>query len=536
MMVFEPLRTPTGSARMGFTPELVDELDMVRDWGLLTTDADLTITGWNHWLERHSGKQAEAFVGKPLFDVFPELVSRKLDAGYRQALAGQTVIFAQRLHQYFLPLPSSAKNLPRMQQTARIIPLVRGATICGTVTLIEDVTERVVYEMDLRERVEALRQADRRKDEFLAMLAHELRNPLAPLSNAVELLRLVGNGQPTFVSIGDMVGRQVHQLVRLVDDLLDVSRITRGKIELQRARLDLAAVIHQAVETSRPVIDAHRHHLEVALPLNPVWTEVDFVRMTQVVSNLLNNAAKYTDEGGRIWLTVEEVASSSSPEAVIRVRDNGRGIDEAALVHLFDLFYQVDRTIDRSDGGLGIGLALVKNLVEMHGGKVSAYSAGRGKGSEFTVRIPLAKQAKPQTPSTDPASAPTVRPARILVVDDNRDSADSLQMLLEMDGHEVWTAHDGNRAVSLALQHRPAVILLDIGLPGLNGLEVCKILRERGLTDALVVAMTGYGQCEDREVSSAAGFDAHQVKPLDLAVLKRLLTNRQAGVISDSPR
>jgi len=293
--------------------------------------------------------------------------------------------------------------------------------------------------------------------------------------------------------------------------------------------LELAGVVRQAVEMSRPLIDARRHRLTVTVPPEPIRVEGDFVRLAQIVSNLLNNAAKYTDEGGEIRLTVEKSAPDrSSGQAVVRVRDNGRGIEPAALSSLFDLFYQVDRSLARSDGGLGIGLALVKSLVEMHGGRVEAYSAGRGKGSEFAVYLPLLREIPSSAPPRPVASSPTIHPTRILVVDDSEDSADSMASLLRLEGHEVWVAHDGNKAVEVALRERPAVVLLDIGLPGLNGYQVCRILREEGLTDTLVVAMTGYGQDEDRRRSQEARFDAHLVKPVNLSALRNLLARQHA--------
>jgi CheY-like chemotaxis protein len=317
-----------------------------------------------------------------------------------------------------------------------------------------------------------------------------------------------------------MIERQVTHLVRLVDDLLDVSRVSRGKIQLQKVPLDLAAVVLQAIETSRPIIDSRQHNLTVTLPPEPVRVDGDFVRLAQVVTNLLNNAAKYTDDRGQIWLTVEK---ATSEKAVIKVRDTGRGIDPAALPVLFNLFYQADRNLDRSEGGLGIGLALVKSLVEMHGGAIDAYSAGRGKGSEFTVTLPLLRELPPPIPSESSRSSPAVCPTRILVVDDNRDAADTLALLLKTAGHEVWTAHDGKQAVELALRERPAVVIMDIGLPGLDGYQACHALREAGLTDARIIAITGYGRDEDRRLSRESGFDAHLVKPVDLQALQKSL-------------
>jgi signal transduction histidine kinase/ActR/RegA family two-component response regulator len=518
---------------MAFTAELVGQLDLLGDWGILTTDADLAITGWNRWMDRQVGRSAESLRGKAVFDTFPSLVARKLDQYYRQALEGRTVLLAQRFHKYLLPLPPAAVDarFEFMQQTARIMPLLDGAKVCGTVSLIEDVTERVEYETELRERVDALREADRRKDEFLAMLAHELRNPLAPISNAAQLLRLAGHEESIRANAHHMIERQVSHLIRLVDDLLDVSRVSRGKITLQKMSVDLAAVVQHAVETSRPLIDSRRHQLETTLPGDRVRVEGDFVRLAQVVSNLLNNAAKYTDEGGRIRLSLETTPAGADDagEAVITVRDDGRGIDASALSSLFDLFYQAAHNIDRAEGGLGIGLSLVRSLVELHGGSVEARSRGQGQGSEFIVRLPL----MPASSGNDAwqasvATAPTPS-ARILVVDDNRDSAESMAQLLKLDGHDVQTATDGIEAVEMAESSKPDAILLDIGLPRLNGYMACKAMREKGLTNAFIVAMTGYGQDEDRIRSQKAYFDAHLVKPIDLKALGTMLTRELAS-------
>jgi signal transduction histidine kinase/ActR/RegA family two-component response regulator len=511
---------------MGVSAALVRELDLAGDWGILTTNADLLVTNWNRWMEERFGGPAEAFRERPLFEVFPSLVVRKLDDLYRQALEGRTVLLSWRLHRYLLPLkPSTADTrFDFMQQTARILPLMDGAIVCGTATIIEDVTERVAYETELRERLEALREADRRKDEFLAMLAHELRNPLAPIANATQLLRLAGDDASMRCNARNLIERQIAHLVRLVDDLLDVSRVSRGKIALQMMPIDLAAVVRHAVETIRPLIDSRRHQLKVLLPSDSVRVDGDFVRLAQVVSNLLTNAAKYTDEGGKIEIVLETTkpAGGRPGEAVIRVRDNGRGIDPPALASLFDLFYQVAQNIDRAEGGLGIGLSLVRSLVEMHGGSVAANSDGHGRGSEFTVRLPLILDApKPFPVATEPL--PSVRRGRILVVDDNRDSAESMASILRIDGHEVSIAFDGRKAIEVAERDRPNVILLDIGLPRLNGYDACRVIRESGLDKVFVIAMSGYGQNEDRQRSQMACFNAYLVKPIEFDALRVLI-------------
>ncbi|OQX02633.1 MAG: hypothetical protein BWK73_42110 [Thiothrix lacustris] len=367
----------------------------------------------------------------------------------------------------------------------------------------------------------ALKEANHHKDAFLAMLAHELRNPLASICNAVNVIHLKTAQEPTLNRANGMIERQVKQLIRLVDDLLDISRVSRGKITLQKESVEVAAVIRQAIETSRqPHIEARQHQLKVELPAPTIRVEGDFTRLAQVVSNVLNNAAKYTDAGGTIALAVEQVGN----EVVIRVRDNGRGIDPVALNSLFDLFYQVDRNLDRSDGGLGIGLSLVKSLIEMHGGQVEAHSEGRGKGSEFVIRLPcLAAPAALKSVEALGIPPQPFSAQRILLVDDNPDVADSMVMLLTIFGHEVLLAHDGRQAVEVALRERPAVVLLDIGLPGMDGYQACRAMRNGGLSDTLIVAMTGYGQEDDRRKAAEAGFDQHMPKPVDIQALEDLL-------------
>jgi PAS domain S-box-containing protein len=371
---------------------------------------------------------------------------------------------------------------------------------------------------------EALKEANRRKDEFLATLAHELRNPLAPLYNGLQILRLAGNDGKSLSSIQDMMARQLAQMVRLVDDLLDMSRIDRGKIELRNERLNVATVIESALETSRPLIEAGRHELIVRPSADPVWVTGDLTRLAQVVGNLLNNSAKYTPEGGHIWLTVER----RGDQVLIRVRDDGMGIPCEMVPKIFDMFTQVDRNLKQSQGGLGIGLTLVRRLVEMHEGKVEAVSEGAGRGCEFIVTLPLAAELTTEGCNGQPnekcergAQAPI---RRILVVDDNKDSAESLSLLLQLKGNEVKVVHDGPSALEAMKEYRPAVVLLDIGLPGMSGHEVARKLRETQEGKGVVlIAQTGWGQEEDRQRSTAAGFDAHLVKPLDFAALQSVL-------------
>jgi PAS domain S-box-containing protein len=369
-----------------------------------------------------------------------------------------------------------------------------------------------------------LREADRRKDEFLATLAHELRNPLAPIRNALEIMRLAGTSGAAAEQVRTMIQRQLTQMVRLVDDLLDVSRITRGKIELRKERVELAAVVASALETGRPLIEASGHELTVTIPPEPIPLDADLTRLAQAFSNLLQNAAKYTEQGGHVWLTAERHGG----EVVVKVRDTGLGIPAEMLPRIFEMFIQVDRSLERSQGGLGVGLTLVKRLVEMHGGSVEARSDGAGMGSEFTVRLPVAvalPSHQPQPPKGE--GEKTIAPAkrRILVVDDNKDSADSLSMMLGITGMDVRTAYDGLEAVAAAAAFNPDVVLLDIGLPKLNGYEAARRIREQPWgKDMVLVAVTGWGQEEDRRRSQEAGFNAHMVKPVDPAALQQLLT------------
>jgi PAS domain S-box-containing protein len=385
----------------------------------------------------------------------------------------------------------------------------------GFATVSQDVTER-------KERANELIEADRRKNEFLAMLAHELRNPLAPLSNAVQAIRRRQPGdEHTVATATEVLDRQIRQMSRLVNDLLDASRISRGKIELHRARIALGPVIDDAIETVRPLLARFEHALTTTLPPEALYVDGDTGRLSQVIANLLSNAAKFTDKGGRIALSAERAGD----EVVIRVRDNGIGIAPEHVQTLFDMFVQVDTAIERSRDGLGIGLTLVKRLVELHGGTVEVHSAGPGRGSEFTVRL-AAAQAAPEASQKDRNAAGAIHSIarRVLVVDDSVDAAESLAMLLEFEGHEVHKAHDGAAAVSTADRVRPEIVLMDIGLPILNGYEACRRIRNHAWgTSIVMVAITGWGQEEDREQAKAAGFDLHLVKPVDHVELLRVV-------------
>jgi CheY-like chemotaxis protein/two-component sensor histidine kinase len=384
----------------------------------------------------------------------------------------------------------------------------------------------VLTDIDQRKREEeALREAARRKDEFLATLAHELRNPLAPLRNGLEILRLTQDAQSA-AQVRAMMERQLNQMVRLVDDLLDLSRITRGTVELRLAPCDLAAIVHSAVETSRPVIEARGHSLRVALPEASVELTADAARLSQVLANLLNNSAKYTEPGGEIELS----GTCSAGRLTLRVRDPGMGIAPSLIAHVFDPFVQGESPVHRTQGGLGIGLTLVKRLVEMHHGTVEVRSEGPGCGSEFAVHLPLTGHQDRAAQAESPAESADPQSVRVLVADDNVDGAESLARLLDLSGHRVHTVHDGHAAVRVARQLQPEVALLDIGMPGLDGWEVARRIRALpGCEQTLLIALTGWGQAADRSRSREAGFDHHLVKPVDLATLRGLLRAHAAN-------
>jgi PAS domain S-box-containing protein len=411
-------------------------------------------------------------------------------------------------------------------------PAEPGAPI---VAFCVDVSHRRRLEDQLRQKASELAEANARKNEFLAMLGHELRNPLAPIRNAVKIMKQRGADDPTVRWAREVIDYQIRQMAQLVDDLLEISRVTRGKVRLHKERVDVATIVAYAVETSRPILDAHRHHFSISLPPQPVYVHADQVRLAQVLSNLLNNAAKYTNDGGQIRLSV----GVEGPDVAFRVRDNGVGIPAEMLSRVFDLFTQVDRSLDRSQGGLGLGLTLVQSLVEMHGGTVRAHSDGPGQGSEFVVSLPRTIPEPAADPLTPPAHSPSSvhlgSPAssetnllsrRVLVVDDNVTSAQSLELVLSLEGHEVQVVHDGPDALK-ALERRPFdVVLMDIGLPGMSGYDAARqVRRQPGLEHLLLIAVTGYAEDEARVRSREAGFDDHLVKPVDPDTILSLLAS-----------
>jgi signal transduction histidine kinase len=402
-----------------------------------------------------------------------------------------------------------------MAMGANLSVLERPMRVAALITAVRTALRARRRQYELRDLLDSLSLADQRKTEFLATLAHELRNPLAPLSNCVGLLK---RGVPDQGPILQVMDRQLHHMIRLVDDLLELSRITRGKVELRMEDLELQRVVEAAVETSRPLVERGRHQLEVRMPAEPLCVRGDPVRLAQVLSNLLNNAARYTDEGGRILLEGHEEAG----EAVLTVSDNGTGMSEEALAGAFDMFTQADASDTRAQHGLGIGLALVRNLVEMHGGVVGASSAGPGLGSAFEVRLPLISAARTRRAS-EPSLPPGPIARRVLVVDDNRDAADTLAHLLRQCGALVQVAYNGPDSLDALEEFAPEVMVLDLGMPGMSGLDVARKVRKRPGTPPKLVALTGWGQSADRELTRAAGFSHHLTKPVDFTELHALL-------------
>lgn len=403
-----------------------------------------------------------------------------------------------------------------------VVPEVLRAKI-KIFTELFQMRQQAAAQAEERAKREAAEESERRKDEFLAILAHELRNPLAPLQNALHLLQS-SNLKPDMAATAHrMMNRQLQHMVRLVDDLMDVSRITRGKIDLHIESVSLTDVIESAVETARPLINDKSHIIEIEAAKKPIIVRADFVRLSQVFSNLLNNAAKYMDSGGLITVAIEQ----SNNYVMVHIKDTGIGIAPEKLPTVFDLFTQVDSSLTRSQGGLGIGLTLVKSLVEMQKGFVEARSDGLNSGSTFTVTLPITKQKNNVMPFRDNAAAQVKRPLRILIVDDNQDSAQTLGWMLEMEGHQVFLKYNGPDAIEMARQIAPEVVLLDIGLPDMNGYEVCKIMQQQlNPTNTVFIAQTGWGQEEHRRRSKEAGFHHHLVKPVAAADLYNIVNSR----------
>ena len=484
---------------------------------IITIDHQGVIVEFNPAAEKMFGWARSEAIGKPLVDmIIPPSLKEKHRQGMIHYLAtGEGPILDKRLE--LLGLRSDGAEFPVELTVTRIAfggpPMFTG--------YIRDITERKRLEDELRGRAEELLAADRRKNEFLATLAHELRNPLAPIRNGLQIWRLRRTDPEVTDQVRDMMERQLSQMVRLVDDLLDLSRISRGTIELRKERIELASIVQHAVETSRPTIEQAGHNLTIDVPPSTIYLDADLTRMAQVFSNILNNAAKYTESGGQIRLSVHRLGD----EAVVSVKDNGIGIPPEMIANVFDMFTQVDRDLQRSQGGLGIGLSIVKSVVEMHGGSVEANSDGHHMGSEFVVRLPVVLSVvKLQPEDEEPTRVSSRR--RVLVVDDNRDAALSLAMMLRFMGNESKTAYDGLEALEVAETFRPDLIFLDIGMPKLDGYDTARQIRAQPWGKHIVlVALTGWGQDDDRRKSQDAGFDLHMVKPIEPAALQKLLAS-----------
>jgi PAS domain S-box-containing protein len=484
-------------------------VEAVTDYAIFMLDVDGRVATWNAGAQRIKGYRADEIIGQHFsrFYTAEDVAAGRPASALRAAMAeGHVRSEGWRVRK-------------------------DGSTFWAdvVVTAVHDAAgqlrgfAKVTRDMTDRKRMEALEEGGRQTRQFLAMLGHELRNPLAPIRNAVSIMHAHDVTDPELRRCRDVIERQVAHLSRLVDDLMDAGRIASGKIELRREPVILATALTAAVESSRPVVDARKQDLRVQLPTRPVVVNGDSVRLTQIVQNLLNNSAKFTPVGGRIELTLQTEGNS----AVIRVRDNGAGIPPSLLPKVFDLFVQGDRGLDRGDGGLGVGLTLVREIARSHGGSVEAVSAGAGRGTEITVRLPLlgvdaARSAQPRKDATVHSSAPVRR--RILVVDDNHDATDSMASLLQLWGHEARCAYDGPSALALAADYSPQIVLLDIGLPGMDGYEVGRKLRELPqMGRAVLIALSGYGQSDDKKRSAQAGFDHHLVKPVDIDTLRPLI-------------
>jgi PAS domain S-box-containing protein len=494
---FEQAREAATHQLMQSERQLAHTLESITD-GLVTLDAHWRFSYVNSEAERLLERPKQELLGTNVWELYPEMISTNVERDLRRVAAERITLEVEGLN----------SRMGRIFLN-RVYPGLDG----GVAVYFHDITQR-------RQDENALREANQRKDEFLATLAHELRNPLAPIRNAARLFQIKESSSHQLTWGAEVIDRQVKHMSRLLDDLLDVSRISRNRLELKREWVDIRGVVESAVETSKPLLDANCHELLLVLPQTPIFIDADEVRVAQVISNLLNNAAKYTPTGGHIKLQAELVDRN----AVISVTDDGIGVSPEKLGKVFDIFWQDSDAKNRAQGGLGIGLSLAKGLTELHDGSIEARSAGLDKGSQFTVKLP-AVFAPPKLgeSTTDPPVRAT--PARrILVVDDLRDNADSLAIVLASLGHETHTAYDGSSALEAASRHQPDVIFLDIGMPGMGGLEVCRRLRQEawGKT-TYIAALTGWGQATDRQRSTEAGFDCHLTKPVDIDELTALL-------------
>jgi PAS domain S-box-containing protein len=513
-----------------------EELNSQRQWfevtlasigdAVIATDEKLKVNYLNAVAEKLTGWKHDEALGRSIEEVFKIInedtrrsVQHPLDdvirTGTIHGLANHTILIAKDGQEYSI------------EDAAAPIRLPNGKMI-GAVLVFHDIGDRRILEKELKRRADSLAEKDRRKDEFLAMLAHELRNPLAPISNALHVARKKAVDEKTKESALDMASAQVSHMVRLLDDLLDVSRITHGKISLRSDVIDLSQVIRQAIDTASLLINAHQHTLQTHLPECPIWVMGDATRLAQLFGNLLNNAAKYTVKGGLISLSMQE----SGNEVLVRIKDNGIGIDPGQLPYIFEPFMQVDSSMERSYGGLGIGLTLVKTIAELHGGGVEAFSEGRDKGTEFTVRLPIIEKNKELFNKIADIHSQALPQYRVLVVDDNEASAKTLGWMMEALGHKVELAYNAGSALSAAYEFEPEIILLDIGMPDMNGYELCReIRRDAKFSKTIIIAQTGWGQDQHLQRSREAGFDLHLTKPVSFDVLQKQMESISASAV-----
>jgi PAS domain S-box-containing protein len=499
----EPTSSPDGQSLLRLITDNVPVL-------ISYVDRDLRYRLNNSAYERWFGRSRDEMEGRLVEEVLGPAAWAKVGPHLSAAARGRLVAYEEEV-----PYAHGGTRWVRATYTPHLAP---DGSVLGVVVLVADIAERKRAE-------DALAETDRRKDEFIAMLAHELRNPLAPLHTALQIVRKTRDSELHAHACGVM-DRQLDQLVRLIDDLLDVSRITRGSIELRKERVDLREVVEHALEASLPWIEERRHELRVELPSEPVVLNADPVRLAQVFLNLLKNAASYTDPGGRITLSAERRGC----DVDVAVQDTGIGLVPDELRRIFEIFTQSERPAERAPGGLGVGLWIVRRLVELHGGRVEAESAGPREGSTFIVRLPTAEDDSRPIPTSEPTPAVAGEAARILVIDDNQDAAESLAMLLTIEGHDARVAMDGESGLKLAGELRPEIILLDIGLPGRDGYEIAREIRSLPWgSDVILIAATGWGQSEDKARARAAGFDFHLTKPVDLDALARIVRGRARG-------
>ncbi len=534
--------------------------------GIFMTDAELTISGWNHWLEINSGRSASEVIGQNLFDVYPELVERGLNKFFEAVLTGQVCLLSHRLHRYLLPIPPQLGDMSFafMQQSARIAPLLDKEQVIGTITIIDDVTERVAYEAELiqlvdRERAARLEAetANRAKDEFLATVSHELRTPLNSIAGWAQILRTQDIDKEAFTHGLDIIERSVKTQTRIIEDILDVSRIITGKLNLKIREVELAPLLEAAVEVVRLAADAKAIRLQVAFDSKSLAVSGDPNRLQQIVWNLLSNAIKFTPQGGTVSVQLVRVDS----DAEISVKDDGKGIHTEFLPFVFDRFRQADSTSARQYGGLGLGLAIVRHLVEIHGGTVSAISPGEGKGATFTVRLPLlpAHNLEPVSPSSSKKLSTAERENpfvsqsdsstndslglkghRVLIVDDEKDARDMLEIMLTQFGGEIRVSHSAQDALKVLEQWHPHVLISDIGMPEEDGyflirqIRALEFARGGGIP---AIALTGYASSTERQKLLSSGYQIHLSKPVDIqqlvkAIIRLARTEKQAITFS----